>query len=252
MDRRQKWRVLEEENQGAAFSPLSLSPAFWLKTDAGLFQDTGGTTPAVSNGDPIGLRQDQSGNSRHFSQSNTTLKPVLTLSAIGGQAAITPDGTEDYLTNASGFGALAAFTAVFVFRTTHTLPFSEELFFLNGRQIGIGINGAGVIYYENNNPLFNETTGWVAIDTNYILMIVKNGTSVKGYVNGVNKKDLNTGAASINSSTSMILYKDTGSNCGGHQEAETLFFTSALSTANLNAIGGYLGTRFGITWNTIP
>lgn len=53
--------------QGAWYDPSDLST---------LFQDAAGTTPVTSDGDPVGLMLDKSGNNNHASQSTTAAKPV--------------------------------------------------------------------------------------------------------------------------------------------------------------------------------
>lgn len=54
---------------------------FYVKSDTGLFQDTGGTTPATSNTNPIGLWQDQSGNGYDLTQSTSGKRPTLELTS---------------------------------------------------------------------------------------------------------------------------------------------------------------------------
>jgi hypothetical protein len=54
-----------------AFLPTDLSGlSVWLKHDAGLYQNTGLTTPATADGDPVAGWQDQSGNNNHLTRSS--------------------------------------------------------------------------------------------------------------------------------------------------------------------------------------
>lgn len=64
-----------------SFNPLTLSPTLWLDaSDAStLFTDSGGTTPATSNGDNIGYFGDKSGGGVHFTQAGAS-KPTLSIS----------------------------------------------------------------------------------------------------------------------------------------------------------------------------
>lgn len=80
-----------------AFDPLSLSPALWLKADAGLFQDTLFTVPAVNDADPIGGWQDQSGNGRHATQTTVSRRPTLKLAIQNGRAVVRCDGIANTL-----------------------------------------------------------------------------------------------------------------------------------------------------------
>lgn len=80
----------------AAFSPISLSPSLWLKSDAGLFQDTGKTTPAASDDDPVRTWADQSGNGRDVASVNDARRGLLKLNVQNSLPSIRLDGTDDY------------------------------------------------------------------------------------------------------------------------------------------------------------
>src|SRR4029077_11923747 len=54
---------------GGGFVPTQLAGLqLWLKGGAGTYQDTGLTTAAVADGDPVGGWQDQSGQGHHATQ----------------------------------------------------------------------------------------------------------------------------------------------------------------------------------------
>jgi hypothetical protein len=84
------------------FSAFSLIAT--LRSDAGLYQDAAGTTPATANNDPVGLWQDQSGNNRHVSQSTTGLRSKITTNQFNGKPAVTGFPAAGYLQSAV-FGA---------------------------------------------------------------------------------------------------------------------------------------------------
>ncbi len=68
---------------------------FWLKADAGTFQNINFTNPAVSTNDPVLSWQDQSGNNNHVTLNNTSTSPLnfiptLTLNALNGLPKIGP------------------------------------------------------------------------------------------------------------------------------------------------------------------
>ena len=60
----------------------------WLRADSVL---------GKSNGDPVDLWRDMSGNSNDFSQSVTTYRPLFQTNAINGFCALVLDGPGDFL-----------------------------------------------------------------------------------------------------------------------------------------------------------
>lgn len=83
----------------SGFSPLSLGPALWLKADAGAYSDAGVTL--ATNGQTIQQWNDQSGNGRHFSQAASGSRPTYNTSGINSLPALSFDGLNDFLSNAS-------------------------------------------------------------------------------------------------------------------------------------------------------
>jgi hypothetical protein len=72
--------ILETEPE--AFTPLELfqsgEQGVWYEPSdlSTLFQDAAGTTPVTSDGDPVGLMQDKSGNGNHATQSVSASRPT--------------------------------------------------------------------------------------------------------------------------------------------------------------------------------
>jgi hypothetical protein len=86
----------------AAFSPLDLSPAWWL--DAGgsaLWQDSARTTAVASDGDPVGAWDDRSGNGRHPTQATAAKRATYKTAILNGLPVLRLDGVDDFLSTAS-------------------------------------------------------------------------------------------------------------------------------------------------------
>lgn len=98
-----------------AFSPLTLSPALWLDaSDATTLYQSNGGILASADGDPVGYWLDKSGNSRHATQVNGTLKPLLKTAILNGKNGILGDGVDDYLQSAADMNGWAGTTWFFV------------------------------------------------------------------------------------------------------------------------------------------
>jgi hypothetical protein len=102
-------------NAVRGFDPLSLAPALWLRADAGTFQTSGGSA-AVSDTDPVGEWQDQSGNGNHAGNT-LTARPLLKLNIINGLPVLRFDGVDDVL-NTSTFTLNQPLTIAFVAKGT--------------------------------------------------------------------------------------------------------------------------------------
>jgi hypothetical protein len=66
-----------------------------------LFQDSAGTIPVVSDGDPVGLIQDKSGNGNDATQTVSASRPIYRASA--GIYSLEFDGVDDYLDTGTAF-----------------------------------------------------------------------------------------------------------------------------------------------------
>lgn len=84
-----------------AFTPLSLSPAAWYDPSdlSTMFQDTAGTTPVTTDGDPVGRINDKSGNGRNLLQATAASRPLYKTS--GGLHWLLFDGSDDFLETAA-------------------------------------------------------------------------------------------------------------------------------------------------------
>ncbi len=80
-----------------AWSPASISGlTSWQRADKDVCQDSGLTTPATADGDPVGGWVDQTGNGNHLVQSTGASRPVLKLAVVNGRNAVRFDGVDDY------------------------------------------------------------------------------------------------------------------------------------------------------------
>jgi hypothetical protein len=86
--------------RASGFNPLSLtSLSLWLDaSDATtLFQDSGGTTSAAADNDPVGRWSDKSGNSRHATMATDANRPVISSTRVNGRFAIGFSGSPQRL-----------------------------------------------------------------------------------------------------------------------------------------------------------
>ena len=80
--------------------------AYDLNDLSTMFQDSAGTVPVTSAGQPVGLIRDKSGRGNHARQTTSASRPILRQNAVTGAYYLEFDGSDDFLvTNSIDFTA---------------------------------------------------------------------------------------------------------------------------------------------------
>ena len=77
--------------------PVTSGLVLNLDSRVGLYQDSAITTPAVSDGDPVGGWTDNTANANNALQTTSAYRPKLKLNVFGGQNGIRFDGSASFL-----------------------------------------------------------------------------------------------------------------------------------------------------------
>lgn len=213
----------------------------WFKADAGTFQDTAMTTPAVADADPVGGWQDQSGTGNHLTQATGTKRPTLRLAIQNGRSAIKFDGVDDWLSKDPLVGSLSQPNTVFVaaqraagignYRIMDGSGTTRHLIDYNAGTDGLGIY-AGVLI----------NSGATAIGAGCRILTVQfNGASAIGRRNGAQIVTGNAGAQAsgqwyVGSDSSVVFFKD--------YIFEFLFYNAALTAGEILGVEAYLNSRW--------
>lgn len=202
------------------FTPQQISGlVWWLKSDAGLFTDSGMTTPAVNDNDRIGGWQDQSGQGRHLTGSGAT-RPFLKVNTLNGFPTVNITAAPNYLDTAS-ITAIAAKTVLLVVKSG-----------------GTGTNYILVMGSDNNAIIQGFAAGkieWYNTPRTQIADINTAAFLTVPCTVGATA----TGAWRLGASSG-------GSNGWSGYVAEILVYNSVLSAANLAAAKKYLANRWGV------
>ena len=232
----------------AAFNPLSLSPALWLKADAGTFQTSGGSA-ATADGDPVGEWQDQSGNANHASQGTAGMRPTLQTAEQNGLALVQWDGVDDLLLTAS----MAHF------------PSKRGVLVVAYKASGAATHAIASTYPGGANPLelmFRSAAGpqkWydgatvhnqASSDTNdtFVVQAVRRtaDTTTKFYENG--SLDSTWTVANTQPGNSVM---GLGGNTDGSEDCalflgELVYIPNDLPDADFDELIAYVMTRYGL------
>lgn len=239
----------------AAFDPGALSPALWLKADAGTFQTSGGS-PATADADPVGEWQDQSGNGRHFAQATGSKKPTLKLAIQNGKPVIRFDGTDDSLSTAS------LVLSTFVGSNVATLFFLMKQNSAKGQNTAFAIPPAlgtnsvssymtydNVIYYDYGDSAgggrlsASQPAGWD--DAFHAVEVYRSGSTGEVKVDGVTVvSGTFTDVLDATASGVFQLSSDDGLAFMG-DFGEVLVWPSALSAGDRASMLAYFQGRWG-------
>lgn len=223
------------------FDPSALpSLALWLRSDQGVFADSGKTTLA-GNGDPVACWADQSGSGRDTTQTTSARRPVLVNRAVNGNPAIAFDGIDDYL----DVSAPIAVTDHSIFVVIQMVDGTQ------GMIVGAKTSGAYTVYRYVNDHLyyydgvsqFNVAApslmSFAIVESNYT------GTAWRSFVNG---KQAGQDQAFVSAHNEVGIIGSRG-NLDIYfpgSLAEVIVYRSALSDGNRKAVEGYLASRYKI------
>ena len=232
---------------GGSFSPSDISGLLlWLKGDGTLWQDSARTTPATSDGDPVGAWDDDSGNADHATQATAGARPSLQTAELNGLAVVRLDGG-DMLQSVADAGQLP----VSVFAVVRPDNFSAKRTVLGpsgGGALAFGFNPTtGTLFADRASVanLGNGTTG-AAAATWHRIGFLYDGSSYTFRLNGAS-----TGTGSVSQSFAS---RDTqvGANQGAGSEpmigdlAELLVYNSVLSDTDRDNVEAYQATKYGL------
>jgi hypothetical protein len=251
------------------FSPRDLPGlVLYLRSDAGLFQDTAATTPATADTHPVGLWQDQSGQGNHASQATAGSKPVLRTGIVAGRAAVRSDGLDDYLDLGKPAALnLAAGLTVFTVFALRNLAAS-------GKYLLANFNAAGSVsqFARWHKLTTAQHAEWEQEHTDATSLSVEDSAAIGAvgefHVSEAVRDDgaktvqlLTDGAAGGSGSyaaKTVAAYASAGNTAlfrggsfnGAYAAAdlcELLVYNAALTASDRSRVRAYLGGRYGIT-----
>ena len=88
---------------------------FWLDATTGLFDATSGGSAVTTDNSAVARWEDQSGNSKNFTQATLNSRPVLKSAALNGKNVIEFDGSNDWLLDLTSESAYASMGYAYIF-----------------------------------------------------------------------------------------------------------------------------------------
>lgn len=131
---------------GGAFSPISLNPELWLRSDLGITIGTG-----------VSQWADQSGNGNHATQATSGAQPAYSASdaQMGGFPSVSMDGTDDFLAGSIAFSSTTMAVYAYMRLVTAAANMGHWSLLGNGDTTDNTIRGAMVYHAGGGITTFN-------------------------------------------------------------------------------------------------
>lgn len=227
-----------------AFSPASISGlTSWQRADKDVYQDSGLTTPATADGDPVGGWVDQSGNGNHLTQSTGASRPLLKLAVVNGRNALRFDGVDDYfIRNVQSSDEYTIAVALKFSGTGGLYYVVKNGTGANGHEMA---NNAGTFFLQNTG-VAAQSDGATGTDIAIWSGRRSNAAGADLRKDGAARAIANGGAAIITPTTQMLV----GAYTGGlftylGDLCEVCIWNRKLTDAEIGFVESYLNLRWG-------
>lgn len=220
----------------------------WLDAGSGTYSDTGLTTPQASDAGAVAGWASRTGTNPVL-QATAGAQPTLRTAVVNGRSVLRFDGTDDRLVSAAlavaegqpntvfgvmkKAGADSAISHVMLGRSNTSAAFNQ-----------LGTNGGGSYRINASSSITKAATM-----TNWnIVAGLFNTTASKIWLNGGSPTTGSTGSSALNGFA--IGAQSDGTSPYGGDIAEVIVYSSGLTTAQVNSVVAYLGTKYNITVTT--
>lgn len=244
-----------------AFNPSNIAGlSLWLDATTGLFDATSGGNPVTTDGSSVARWEDQSGNSRHITQTILLSQPILKTAIQNGKNIIRFDGINDILRRSGAFVHAQGAATIFVVvsansgasdrlivegRTTSTNPLYMPIISNLATQFN-------VLYRIDSGtiPLANVLFGTPFNGTGFKLVCaLDSGTNFAGFINKVTTNNQNYTRGTVTLDTFAIGGWATNieRDFFPGDVAEVIIYNTALGTTDRQSVENYLYAKWGIT-----
>jgi len=241
---------------GRRWSPLTPGGCgLWLDASdtSTLFQDSAGTTPVTSSGQPIGLWKDKSGLARDFSQATSGNRVTYDTSTKGALQLSSPTYLQ---ASAASLGTVSTSANLTIIMTASTGPSATwqiilaqwftgtnrfHLSFQSGTDLTPNLRSG-----SSGSELSYPMSGTMAYNRTYTIGFIANGTSLYMSFMGTSNTTTMSAALSTNPSSALTIADSRNINLTDGKIQEIIIYPSAISTAAFQQAEGYMAWKWGL------
>jgi hypothetical protein len=219
-----------------------------------LFQDSAGTTPVTTNGQPIGLWRDKSGAGHDFTQATSVNRVSYDTSS---KAAIQLSSPTFLQASAASLGTVSTSANLTIIMTASTGPsaswqiilaqwFTGTTRFHLSFQSGTDLTPA--LYSESSGSLVKyNMSGTMAYNRTYTIGFIANGTSLYMSFMGTSNTTTMSAALSTNPTSALTIADSRNFNHTDGKIQEVIIYPYAISTTEFQQVESYLAQKWGLT-----
>ena len=244
-----------------SFNPSNIAGlSLWLDATTGLFDATSGGNPVTTDGSSVARWEDQSGNSRHITQTTVASQPILKTAIQNGKNIIRFDGTDDILRRSGAFVHAQGAATIFVVVSANAG--ANDRLIIEGRtanttSLYMPITSSSatlfaVLYRLDNAtiPLNNVNLGVAFNGTGFKLVCaVDSGTNFAGFINktATNNQNYTRGTVTLDTFAVGGWATSIERDFFPGDVAEVVIYNTALGTTDRQSVENYLYAKWGIT-----
>ena len=237
---------------GTGFSPASLTPAIWYDaSDLGtLYQDVAGSTPVSSDGQPVALIRDKSGNGRHLTQATASACPLFRTAAALRWLEF--DGSKRALLSSRYTSNSGNFAIAWTSRKADTSPRDDchsVIAGVGGNMTWVGDNVLGytspTVEYTTAGTVVGQLMGGFdasSVHADHVSVINVTAGTLRSYLNGVAG---NTATGAVNVSLDGFTFA-VGDYVYAGRIYQFMVFPRSLTSAEITDLTNWMKAKAGI------
>ena len=239
------------------FAPNTISNCgLWLDAAdmSTLYQDSAGTTPVTTNGQPIGLWRDKSGTGHDFTQATSVNRVTYDTSS---KAAIQLSSPTFLQASAASLGTVSTSANLTIIMTASTGPSASwqiilAQWFTGTTRFHLSFQSVTdltpALYSQSSGSLVKyNMSGTMAYNRTYTIGFIANGTSLYMSFMGTSNTTTMSAALSTNPTSALTIADSRNGNLTDGKIQEIVIYPYAISTTEFQQVESYLAQKWGIT-----
>ena len=219
----------------------------WYSADAGLYKDSGFTTPAVANVDPVGGWRDRSPNGNNLVQATSGNRPALATGFVNSRPAVSFAGGVVCIGQSPKIILGTTWSVFLAYRPGQLAVGGNVILGSNSptNNYVLDHDNAFMNTYDGTNATQSDADG-MSLNTWYVLGCRRNGNTVRFYKNGAALGADKTLSGSVSQGFNNVSGFASNANPITGYLAEIVVYNRAVIDSEATNVMSYLNSRYAI------